>query len=84
MRIFKYLVEKKAILLIFFRLFVELPAKDQPFWTTYETLAEIERVAKNVNSAWEMGYLSPISLSILIFIWEHFFSFGLLFRADVM
>jgi len=50
MRISKYLVEKKAILLIFFRLFVELPAKDQPFWTTYETLAEIERVAKNDNS----------------------------------
>jgi len=32
--------------LIFFPHCVELPAKNQPFWTTFETLAEIERDCK--------------------------------------
>ena len=33
---------RKEILLIFFRYFVELPAKINRYWTTFETLAEIE------------------------------------------
>jgi len=36
--------------LIFFRHFVELPAKINRYWTTFPTLAEIEREAKNDNS----------------------------------
>jgi len=36
-------LRRKEILLIFFRHFVELPAKIQPLFTIIETLAEIER-----------------------------------------
>ena len=41
-------LRRKEILLIVFRHFVELPAKDNRYWTTFETLAEIER--ENDNS----------------------------------
>ena len=46
-------LRRKEILLIVFRHFVELPAKDNRYWTTFETLAEIER--ENDNSALEIG-----------------------------
>jgi len=38
-------------LLVIFRQFVGLPTKINRCWTTFETLAEIERVAKNDNSS---------------------------------
>jgi len=42
--------------LIFFRHFVELPAKNQRYWTTFETLAEMERDCKErqLSSAWRL------------------------------
>ena len=43
-------LRRKEILLIVFRHFV---AKDNRYWTTFETLAEIER--ENDNSALEIG-----------------------------
>jgi len=46
-------LRRKEILLIVFRHFVELPAKVNRYWTTFETLAEIER--ENDNSALEIG-----------------------------
>jgi len=36
-------LRRKGILLIFFRHFVEPPAKINRYWTIFETLAEIER-----------------------------------------
>ena len=43
-------LRRKEILLIVFRHFV---AKDNRYWTTFETLAEVER--ENDNSALEIG-----------------------------
>jgi len=41
---FKYLYEKKGNPFDFFCHFVELPAKVNRYWTTFETLAEIKRL----------------------------------------
>jgi len=34
------------------------------YWTTFETLAEIERLAGNDNSAWEIDYASTLVCSL--------------------
>jgi len=47
-------LNRKEILLIFFRHFVELPAKIIRYWTSFETLAEIERGCKERQLC--MGY----------------------------
>ena len=53
---------RKKILLIFLRHFVDLPATISRYWTTFQTLAKIERDCKErqLNSAWEIGNYSII------------------------
>ena len=55
-------LRREEILLITFYIFVELPAKYpykiNRYWTTFETLAEIERDCKErqLNYAWYIGF----------------------------
>jgi len=55
-------VRRKEILLNFFRHVVELPAKINRCWTTFETL-EIERVAQNDNSTLHWRLVDDIRMT---------------------
>ena len=47
-------LRRREILLIFFRHFVELPAKNQPLLDYFWDISRDWETAKNDNSAWEI------------------------------